>query len=72
MIQPLAIRIGANPYIFETGNLVLTWHGLFTFIAVAVAVVLIARWGKKAGIDADKMASPVEEQGSAYSTNETA
>ena len=53
MIQPLAIRIGANPYIIETGNLILTWHGLFTFIAVAVAVVLIARWGKKAGIDPD-------------------
>ena len=52
-IQPLAIRISIDPNIFESGGLVLSWHGFLTFVAVVVAVVLVARWAKRAGIDTD-------------------
>ena len=51
--QPLAIRIGINPNIFESGGFVLSWHGFLTFVAVAAAVVLVARWAKRDGMDTD-------------------
>jgi phosphatidylglycerol:prolipoprotein diacylglycerol transferase len=47
------IRIEVNPDIFQVGGFVLTWHGLLTFIAVALAVFLISRWAKREGIDPD-------------------
>jgi phosphatidylglycerol:prolipoprotein diacylglycerol transferase len=39
------------------GGLVLTWHGLLTFVAVALAVFLVAWWGSREGISADAIYS---------------
>ena len=33
--------------------MILSWHGVFTFIAVAVAVYLVVRWGTREGMAAD-------------------
>ena len=52
-----AISIGMSPYLFKTANFVLAWHGFFTFVAVAVAVFLAARWGRKEGLNADAIYS---------------
>ena len=46
-----------GPDMVEMGNFLLTWHGLFTFIAVATAVLLVAYWGKKEGIKPDSVYS---------------
>jgi phosphatidylglycerol:prolipoprotein diacylglycerol transferase len=46
------IRIGIDPNIL-TSPVLLSWHGFLTFVAVAVAVVLVARWGRRLNIDAD-------------------
>ncbi len=46
------IRIGIDPNIL-TSPVLLSWHGFLTFVAVTVAVVLVARWGRREGIDAD-------------------
>ncbi|MFQ5861230.1 MAG: prolipoprotein diacylglyceryl transferase [Dehalococcoidia bacterium] len=32
---------------FEVRGFLLTWHGFFTFVAVAVAVYLVARWARR-------------------------
>ena len=47
------IHIGMNPTMFEIGGLVMTWHGFFSFVAVVVAVFLVARWASKEGIVTD-------------------
>lgn len=47
------ITIGMDPNLFSIGNLVLTWHGFFTFVSVAVALFLVARWAKTEGIITD-------------------
>lgn len=47
------IRIGINPDIISTGTFVVSWHGFLTFVAVAVAVVLVARWARRQGIEPD-------------------
>ncbi|MQF49034.1 prolipoprotein diacylglyceryl transferase [SAR202 cluster bacterium AC-647-N09_OGT_505m] len=47
------IHIGISPYILSTGGFVLTWHGFFAFVAVAVAVLLVARWAQREGIVSD-------------------
>ena len=52
-IPILSISINIDPDIFEAAGFVLTWHGFLTFIAVALAVFLVARWGKKEGLDVD-------------------
>ena len=52
-IQPLAIRINIDPNLFESGGFVLSWHGFLTFVAVVVAVLLVARWAKREGMDTD-------------------
>ena len=49
----LAIGIGINPDILNTGTFILSWHGALTFVAVATAVVLVARWGRREGILSD-------------------
>lgn len=49
----LAIRIGMDPNIFSAGGLLLSWHGFFTFVAVATAVLLVARWARKGSVDPD-------------------
>ncbi len=51
------IRIGMDPDMVEWGSFVLTWHGFFTFVAVAVSVTLIAYWAKKEGIAPDTVYS---------------
>lgn len=56
-IPLISITIGMDPDILTLGGLQLTWHGLFTFIAVAVAVFLVARWSKREGIDTDSVYS---------------
>ena len=52
-IPLLAIEIGIDPDMFEVGPFLLTWHGFFTFIAVALAVYLVGRWAKQEGMDID-------------------
>jgi len=47
------IQIGMNPNIINAGGFVLSWHGFFTFVAVAVGVFQVARWAKRAGIDTE-------------------
>jgi len=51
------ISIGMDPLIFSFGTFVLSWHGLFTFIAVAVSVLLVYRWATKAGMAGDPVLS---------------
>ncbi len=46
------IAIGMDPD-FDIGPLTLSWHGLFTFLAVAIAVVLVRYWGTRAGLSSD-------------------
>lgn len=52
-----AISIGIGPNIIDAGGFVLSWHGFFTFVAVAVAVFLVARWGTRAELDTDTIYS---------------
>ena len=52
-----AINIGINPNLIDVGRIVLSWHGLLTFVAVAVAVILVARWGSKQGLNVDSIYS---------------
>ena len=56
-IPLLSIRIGIDPDVFELGTFVLTWHGLLTFISVAIAVFLVGRWAKREGMDTDAVYS---------------
>ena len=46
------IRIGINPNIV-TSPVLLSWHGFLTFVAVSVAVFLVARWARREGISTD-------------------
>jgi phosphatidylglycerol:prolipoprotein diacylglycerol transferase len=41
----------------QVGIFNLTWHGFLTFVAVALAVFLVARWGKQQGLDVDSVYS---------------
>ena len=52
-----SIGIGINPNLVNTGAFILSWHGVFTFIAVAVAVYLVVRWGTREGMVADVLYS---------------
>ena len=54
-IPLLAIRIGIDPDMIHIGSFNLTWHGFLTFIAVALAVFLVARWGKQQGLVVDSI-----------------
>ena len=47
------IRIGIDPNIATIGPFILSWLGLCTFVAVATAVVLVARWAPREGIESD-------------------
>lgn len=44
-----------NPDIINAGGFVLSWHGFFTFVAVAVSVFLVARWARRDGIDTESV-----------------
>ena len=50
------ITIGMDPD-FDIGAFTLSWHGLLTFIAVAVSVFLVVRWGTREGLTADSIYS---------------
>ncbi|MEC9013943.1 MAG: prolipoprotein diacylglyceryl transferase [Chloroflexota bacterium] len=52
-----SISIGINPNLIDMGSIILSWHGVMTFIAVAVAVWLVARWGGKDGMVVDSIYS---------------
>ncbi len=52
-----SISIGINPNLIDIGNFILSWHGVMTFIAVALAVWLVARWGAKEGMIVDSIYS---------------
>ena len=51
------ITIGMNPNLIEFGSVILSWHGLLTFVAVAVSVYLVHRWGTREGIGGDPILS---------------
>ena len=54
------IEIDISPFLFSTdfvSTLSLSWHGLFSFVAVATAVVLVARWAPLKQIDPDAVLS---------------
>jgi phosphatidylglycerol:prolipoprotein diacylglycerol transferase len=52
-----AIPIGIDPNIVDFGPFLLSWHGFFTFVAVAVAVYLVHRWGTREGMNSDALLS---------------
>lgn len=56
-IPLMNIEISLDPNIFSIGSLLLTWHGFFTFVAVAVAVYLAGRWAKEQDLDPDAVYS---------------
>ena len=49
------IDIGSN--LLSQGSFVLSWHGFFSFVAVATAVYLVGRWAPLKGIDPDTIYS---------------
>ena len=51
------IEIGSGPFLFQFGSFALSWHGMFSFIAVAGAVYLVGRWAPLRGIDPDDIYS---------------
>ena len=51
------IDITVGPNVISSGPLVLSWHGLFSLIAVATAVYLVGRWAPTRGIDPDDIYS---------------
>lgn len=51
------IEIDVGPYLISTGSFLLSWHGFFSFIAVATAVYLVGRWAPVKGIDPDDIYS---------------
>ncbi|MSQ07105.1 MAG: prolipoprotein diacylglyceryl transferase [Dehalococcoidia bacterium] len=52
-----SITIGMSPNIAAFGGLLLSWHGVFTFIAVATVVGLVLRWGTREGMQPDPVLS---------------
>ena len=47
------IRIPADPNIGSLGPLLVSWHGFFTFLGVAAAIFLIARWARREGLGSE-------------------
>ncbi len=57
MNELASISININPNLIDAGGVVLSWHGFLTFIAVAVSVFLVVRWGTREGLVADAIYS---------------
>jgi phosphatidylglycerol:prolipoprotein diacylglycerol transferase len=51
------VEIEVVPYLLSFGPFILSWHGFFSFIAVATAVFLVGRWAPMKGIDPDDIYS---------------
>lgn len=51
------IDIGIGPNLVSFGNFLVSWHGFFSFVAVASAVFLVGRWAPLKGIDPDAVYS---------------
>ena len=51
------IEIDIGPNLVAFGTFVLSWHGFFSFIAVATAVFLVGRWAPMRGIHPDDVYS---------------
>ncbi len=51
------VEIEVGPNLTAFSGFVLSWHGLFSFIAVATAVFLVGRWAPMRGIDPDDIYS---------------
>ena len=51
------IEIDIGPNLVAFGSFVLSWHGFFSFVAVATAVFLVGRWAPLRGIDPDDVYS---------------
>ena len=45
------IEIEAGSFVLNQG--VVSWHGIFSFIAVGAAVFLVGRWAPSRGVDPD-------------------
>ena len=52
------IEIDVSPNLF-TGAVILSWHGMFAFAAVATAVFLVGRWARLIRIDPDSVLFPL-------------
>jgi phosphatidylglycerol---prolipoprotein diacylglyceryl transferase len=55
LLQLLAITIDIDPEIGKFGPFLITWHGLFTTIGIAVAVILTAYLAMRRGIIEDEV-----------------
>ena len=51
------IEIDVGPFLISSGSFLLSWHGFFSFIAVATAVYLVGRWAPMKAIDPDDIYS---------------
>ena len=51
------VEISVGPNLTAFSSFVLSWHGLFSFIAVASAVLLVGRWAPTRGVHADDIYS---------------
>ena len=51
------IEIEIGPDLSTLGTFILSWHGVFSFVAVATAVYLVGRWAPMRGIDPDDVYS---------------
>ena len=51
------VEIEVGPNLVTLGTFILSWHGFFSFIAVATAVYLVGRWAPMRGIDPDTIYS---------------
>ena len=51
------LSIPFDPDIIRNAGFILSWHGFFTFVAVAVAVYLTWLWGRRDGLDGDAILS---------------
>ena len=51
------IDISTGSNLLSQGTFILSWHGFFSFVAVATAVYLVGRWAPLRGIDPDTIYS---------------